>query len=79
MSLHGCWALPSRVSRTSETLCFNDDELGHPVPDDQLAHGITPAILRGVSKVFDDFRFVREIRDVGGRDHAMLFEAKLVG
>ncbi|MGN2636835.1 nuclear transport factor 2 family protein [Nocardia takedensis] len=40
---------------------------------------ITAAILRGVVRVFEDFRYVREITDVGGRDHALLFEATVDG
>lgn len=34
---------------------------------------ITAAILRGVMRVFEDFRYVREITDSGGRDHALVF------
>ncbi|MFX0574614.1 nuclear transport factor 2 family protein [Nocardia nepalensis] len=40
---------------------------------------ITSAILRGLMRVFEDFRYVREIADVGGRDHALVFEATVVG
>ncbi|OQZ93487.1 hypothetical protein BST11_02375 [Mycobacterium alsense] len=40
---------------------------------------ITAAILRGVMRVFEDFRYVREIADPGGRDHALVFEAGLAG
>ncbi|MGP4029408.1 nuclear transport factor 2 family protein [Actinomadura sp. 3N407] len=36
---------------------------------------ITAAILRAVLRVFTDIRYIREINDVGGRDHALLFEA----
>ncbi|WP_189184573.1 nuclear transport factor 2 family protein [Streptomyces albiflavescens] len=38
---------------------------------------ITAAILRGVSRVFTDFRYVREIAGADGRDHALLFVAKV--
>ncbi|MEV5355353.1 nuclear transport factor 2 family protein [Streptomyces sp. NPDC093516] len=38
---------------------------------------ITGAILRAVSGVFEDFRYVREINDVGGRDHALVFTARV--
>ncbi|WP_017606642.1 nuclear transport factor 2 family protein [Nocardiopsis alkaliphila] len=38
---------------------------------------ITAAILRGVSRVFSDFHYVREINGPDGRDHALLFEAKV--
>lgn len=38
---------------------------------------ITAAILRGVLRVFEDFRYVREIGADGARDHALLFEARI--
>ncbi|EFG79707.1 hypothetical protein HMPREF0591_0385 [Mycobacterium parascrofulaceum ATCC BAA-614] len=40
---------------------------------------ITAAILRGVMRVFEDFRYVREIHDGRGRDHAFVFEAGIAG
>lgn len=40
---------------------------------------ITAAILRGVMRVFEDFRYVREIADRNGRDHALVFEATVAG
>ena len=40
---------------------------------------ITAAILRGVMRVFEDFRYVREIGDSDGRDHALMFEATVAG
>ncbi|MFJ7333115.1 nuclear transport factor 2 family protein [Streptomyces sp. NPDC101110] len=38
---------------------------------------ITAAILRAVSGVFQDFRYVREINDAGGRDSALVFTARV--
>jgi limonene-1,2-epoxide hydrolase len=38
---------------------------------------ITAAILRAVSEVFQGFRYVREINDVNGRDHALVFTARV--
>ncbi|MFE5813678.1 nuclear transport factor 2 family protein [Streptomyces sp. NPDC056479] len=38
---------------------------------------ITAAILRGVMRVFEDFRYEREINDPGGRDHALVFTARV--
>ncbi|GGU16107.1 nuclear transport factor 2 family protein [Streptomyces coeruleorubidus] len=38
---------------------------------------ITAAILRAVSGVFEDFRYVREINDASGRDHALVFTARV--
>lgn len=40
---------------------------------------ITAAILRGVLRVFENFRYVREIGDPGGRDHALVFETGIAG
>ncbi|WP_067887619.1 nuclear transport factor 2 family protein [Nocardia vaccinii] len=40
---------------------------------------ITAAILRGVLRVFEDFRYVREIIDANGRDAALVFEATVDG
>src|SRR5690349_13258987 len=38
---------------------------------------MTAAILRGVWRVFSDFRYVREIAGADGRDHALVFTAKV--
>ncbi|MEU6036451.1 nuclear transport factor 2 family protein [Actinomadura sp. NPDC047616] len=35
------------------------------------------AILRGVARVFEDLRYVREIADQAGRDHALMFKARI--
>ena len=40
---------------------------------------VTAAILRAVMRVFEDFHYVREIADAGGRDHALIFEASVDG
>lgn len=40
---------------------------------------ITAAILRGVLRVFENFRYVREIGGPGGRDHALVFETGIAG
>jgi hypothetical protein len=40
---------------------------------------ITAAILRGVLRIFQDFRYVREIADSNGRDHALVFETRISG
>ncbi|WP_410539747.1 nuclear transport factor 2 family protein [Streptomyces sp. KL2] len=40
---------------------------------------ITAAILRGVTRVFEDFSYTREISDPGGRDHALVFTATVGG
>lgn len=38
---------------------------------------ITAAILRGVARVFEDFRYVRELSSPDGRDHALVFKARV--
>ncbi|MEV1015266.1 nuclear transport factor 2 family protein [Micromonospora sp. NPDC049801] len=38
---------------------------------------ITAAILRGVLRVFEDFRYLRELSGEGGPDHALVFEARM--
>lgn len=40
---------------------------------------VTAAILRAVLRVFEDFRYVREIGGADGRDHALVFEATVDG
>lgn len=40
---------------------------------------ITAAILRAVLRVFENFRYVREIGGEDGRDHALVFEATVDG
>ncbi|GAB3224646.1 nuclear transport factor 2 family protein [Mycolicibacterium hippocampi] len=40
---------------------------------------MTAAILRAVMRVLEDFRYVREITDSNGRDHALVFEATVAG
>ena len=40
---------------------------------------ITAAILRGVMRIFEDFRYVREIHGGSGGDHALVFETGIVG
>ncbi|ORA08450.1 hypothetical protein BST16_27010 [Mycobacterium asiaticum DSM 44297] len=40
---------------------------------------ITAAILRGVLRIFEDFRYIREIHDENGRDHAFVFETVVAG
>ena len=37
------------------------------------------AILRGVLRVFEDFRYVKELSSTGERDHALVFEATVGG
>jgi|SRR3954470_15598716 hypothetical protein len=38
---------------------------------------ITAAILRGAARVFQDFRYERELAGSDGRDHALVFAARV--
>jgi hypothetical protein len=40
---------------------------------------MTAAILRGVLRVFEDFRYERVIAGPDGRDHALIFRATVAG
>ena len=40
---------------------------------------LVAAILRGALRVFEDFRYVREISGPDGRDHALVFRATVRG
>ncbi|WP_113704342.1 nuclear transport factor 2 family protein [Nonomuraea lactucae] len=40
---------------------------------------VTAAILRAVVRVFEDFRYVREIAGADGRDHVLVFTATVDG
>jgi hypothetical protein len=57
----------------AENVVFTSPVAFKPYP----GKAITAAILRGVSRVFADFRYVREIAGADGRDHALVFEAKV--
>ena len=57
----------------AEDVVFTSPVAFRPYP----GRAVTAAILRGVSRVFTDFRYVREISSADGRDHALVFEAKV--
>lgn len=42
-------------------------------------HGrdVVSAILLGALRMFEDFRYVREIESADGRDHALIFQARV--
>ena len=65
------------VDHTAMEACLADNvRFTSPVvfkPYDGKA--ITAAILRGVTRVFTDFHYVREIVSADGRDFALVFEA----
>ncbi|MFI7008762.1 nuclear transport factor 2 family protein [Streptomyces sp. NPDC050145] len=57
----------------AENVVFTSPVAFKPYP----GRAITAAILRGVTRVFEDFRYVREIAGADGRDHALVFEARV--
>lgn len=57
----------------AEDVVFTSPVVFKPYP----GKAITAAILRGVVRVFEDFRYVREINDPDGREHALVFTARV--
>ncbi|MFI9115462.1 nuclear transport factor 2 family protein [Streptomyces venezuelae] len=57
----------------AEDVVFTSPVAFRPYP----GKAITAAILRAVMRVFSDFRYVREIASADGRDHALVFTAKV--
>ncbi|MFS8199888.1 nuclear transport factor 2 family protein [Streptomyces sp. CWNU-52B] len=61
------------VDLLSEDVVFTSPVVFKPY----AGKAITSAILGAVIEVFEDFRYVREIADPGGRDLALVFEARV--
>lgn len=59
----------------AENVVFTSPVAHQPYP----GRAITAAILRGVLRVFEDFRYEREIVSPDGRDHALMFRATVAG
>ena len=59
----------------AEDVVFTSPVAFKPYP----GKAITAAILRGVLRVFEDFRYVREFAGADGRDHAFAFTATVNG
>ncbi|OAN36904.1 nuclear transport factor 2 family protein [Mycolicibacterium iranicum] len=73
-------AVEARDEAAIEALLADDVVFTSPVAFKPYpGKSITAAILRGVMRVFEDFRYVREIADSNGRDHALMFEATVAG
>ncbi|KUL28016.1 nuclear transport factor 2 family protein [Actinoplanes awajinensis] len=65
---------PDAIAATlADTVVFRSPVAFKPYP----GKAITAAILRGVLRVFEDFRYVRELTGDGDRDHALVFEARI--
>jgi ketosteroid isomerase-like protein len=67
--------MPAVEALLADDVVFTSPVAFKPYP----GKAITAAILRAVSEVFQNFRYVREISDPGGRDHAYVFEATVDG
>lgn len=61
------------AAQLAEDVVFTSPVAFKPYP----GKAVTAAILRAVMRVFEDFRYIREIGD--GRDHALVFEATVAG
>ena len=73
-------AVEERDERRSQALLADDVVFTSPVAfKPYVGKPITAAILRGVLRVFEDFRYVREIDDSDGHDHALVFETGIAG
>ncbi|BBX16248.1 hypothetical protein CRI77_08925 [Mycolicibacterium duvalii] len=73
-------AVEARDAAAIEALLAEDVVFTSPVAfKPYRGKAMTAAILRGVMRVFEDFRYTREINDAGGRDHALVFEASVAG
>ncbi|MFB7506258.1 nuclear transport factor 2 family protein [Streptomyces broussonetiae] len=57
----------------AEDVVFTSPVVFKPYP----GKAITAAILRAVVEVFEDFRYVRQIGEPDGRDHALVFAARV--
>jgi ketosteroid isomerase-like protein len=57
----------------AEDVVFTSPVVFKPYP----GKAITAAILHAVSKVFEDFRYERELAGADGHDHALVFTARV--
>ncbi|MET7569027.1 nuclear transport factor 2 family protein [Streptomyces sp. NPDC005492] len=57
----------------AEDVVFTSPVVFKPYP----GKAITAAILHAVARVFEDFRYLREIGDADGADHALVFSARV--
>jgi hypothetical protein len=65
--------LDAAESLLAENVVFTSPVVFKPY----AGRAITAAILRAVARVFEDFRYVRELSGADGRDHALVFTAKV--
>lgn len=67
------WDFDAVEALLAEDVVFTSPVVFKPYP----GKAITAAILRGVSRVFEDFRYERELAGADGRDHALVFAARV--
>ncbi|KKD06889.1 nuclear transport factor 2 family protein [Streptomyces sp. WM6386] len=67
------WDFDGVEALLAEDVVFTSPVVFKPYP----GKAITAAILRGVSRVFEDFRYERELTGADGRDHALVFAARV--
>ncbi|MBE8470321.1 nuclear transport factor 2 family protein [Streptomyces justiciae] len=67
------WDFDAVEALLAQDVVFTSPVVFKPYP----GKAITAAILRGVSRVFEDFRYVREIEGTDGENHALVFEARV--
>ncbi|MFJ4437262.1 nuclear transport factor 2 family protein [Streptomyces sp. NPDC088923] len=71
-------AVEARDLAAIEALLAEDVVFTSPVVHKPYqGRAITAAILRGVLRVFEDFRYVREIGAADGADHALVFATRV--
>ncbi|WP_433340549.1 nuclear transport factor 2 family protein [Streptomyces sp. CA-253872] len=71
-------AVEARDMAAGDALLAQDVVFTSPVVHEPYrGRAITAAILRGVPRVFEDFRYGREIGDEDGADHALVFAARV--
>ncbi|OBH99527.1 nuclear transport factor 2 family protein [Mycobacterium sp. E2733] len=73
-------AVEERDEKGIQALLANDVVFTSPVVfKPYVGKPIASAILRGAMRIFEDFRYTREIHDPNGHDHAFVFETGVVG
>ena len=73
-------AVEARDTAAIEALLADDVVFTSPVAFKPYpGKPVTAAILRAAMRVFEDFRYLREMTGADGRDHALVFEATVGG
>ncbi len=71
-------AIEARDSAALEALLADDVVFRSPAVHKPYEGKVaTSVILRAVMRVFEDFRYTREIGEEGGADHVLVFEARV--